>query len=121
MTKKEDAEKQPPVNMLKAVPKLTPDEWRIIAEALSYSSLDGQCPSRQEICFYASDQVIRGLEREMLQPASRDSTPHRNEPWLRSDLLFLKDSLAHGMSYAEVAGFLGRTEEEVRRKAEESD
>jgi hypothetical protein len=57
----------------------------------------------------------------MLQPASLESTPHRNEPWLRSDLLFLKDSLAHGMSCAEVAGFLGRTEEEVRQKAEESD
>jgi hypothetical protein len=49
------------------------------------------------------------------------TTPQRSEQWLKSDLLFLKDSLARGMSYAEVAGFLGRTEEEVRRKAEESD
>jgi hypothetical protein len=56
-----------------------------------------------------------------LQPLTSDTTPQRSEPWLKSDLLFLKDSLAHGMSYAEVAGFLGRTEEDVRRKAEESD
>jgi hypothetical protein len=54
----------------------------------------------------------------MLQPVSPDTPP---QPWLKSDLLFLKDSLAHGMSYAEVAGFLGRTEEEVRRMAEEPD
>jgi hypothetical protein len=33
--------------------------------------------------------------------------------------MFLKDSLAHGMSWAEVVGFLGRTEEEVRQKVEE--
>jgi hypothetical protein len=57
----------------------------------------------------------------MLQPVSPDTPPQRSEPWLKSDLLFLKDSLAHGMSYAEVAGFLGRTEEEVRQKAEEPD
>ena len=57
----------------------------------------------------------------MLQHALSGSTSQRSEPWVKSDLLFLKDSLAHGMSYAEVAGFLGRTEEEVRRKAEESD
>jgi hypothetical protein len=55
----------------------------------------------------------------MVQPAS-DTTPQRSE-WLRSDLVFLKDALARRMSYAEVARFLGRTEEEVRRKAEESD
>jgi hypothetical protein len=55
----------------------------------------------------------------MLQPAF-DTTPQRSE-WLRSDLLFLKDALARGMSFAEVAAFLGRTEEEVRRKAEELD
>jgi hypothetical protein len=56
-----------------------------------------------------------------LLPITSDTTPQRSAPWLKSDLLFLKDSLAHGMSYAEVAGFLGRTDEEVRRKAEESD
>ena len=57
----------------------------------------------------------------MLQSVASDTTPQRSEPWLKSDLLFLKASLARGMSYADVAGFLGRTEEEVRRKAEESD
>ena len=56
----------------------------------------------------------------MSQPA-RSKGPQRNEPWTNADLLFLKDSLAHGMSCAEVAGFLRRTEEEVRHKAEELD
>jgi hypothetical protein len=56
----------------------------------------------------------------MSQPA-RSKSPQRNEPWTKADLLFLKDSLAHGMSYAEVAGFLGRNEEEVRQKMEELD
>ena len=40
------------------------------------------------------------------------------KPWDSHDLLFLKDALARGMSHAEAAGFLARTEEEVRAKAE---
>jgi hypothetical protein len=40
------------------------------------------------------------------------------KPWDGQDLLFLKDALQRGMSHAEAAGFLGRTEEEVRAKAE---
>ena len=37
--------------------------------------------------------------------------------WARADLFFLKDSLERGMSLAEIAGFLGRTADEVREKA----
>jgi hypothetical protein len=56
----------------------------------------------------------------MLHPeSSKGSTPQRSEPWIKADLLFLKDTLARGMSCAEVAGFLGRTEEDVRQRAEE--
>ena len=40
------------------------------------------------------------------------------KPWERADLFFLKDSLERGMSLAEIAGFLGRTADEVREKAE---
>jgi hypothetical protein len=40
-----------------------------------------------------------------------------SEPWPNADLLFLKLSLEQGMSFAEVAGFLGRREDEVRQKA----
>jgi hypothetical protein len=40
------------------------------------------------------------------------------KPWDGQDLLFLKDALRRGMSHAEAAGFLGRTEEDVRAKAE---
>jgi len=37
--------------------------------------------------------------------------------WSPSDLLFLKDALGRGMTCAEVAGFLSRSEVEVRNKA----
>ena len=40
------------------------------------------------------------------------------KPWDHQDLLFLKDALQRGMSHADAAGFLGRTEEEVRARAE---
>ena len=38
-------------------------------------------------------------------------------PWEKADLFFLEDSLQRGMSSAEIAGFLGRTADEVREKA----
>ena len=43
----------------------------------------------------------------------------RNPRWLKSDLLFLRSSLEHGMTCSEVAGFLCRDEDEVRKKAEQ--
>jgi len=43
----------------------------------------------------------------------------RGKPWPRADLLFLKDSLERGMSLVEIAGFLGRTADEVREKAKD--
>ena len=43
----------------------------------------------------------------------------RDEYWLPSDLLFLKDALGRGMTCAEVAGFLSRGEAEVRKKAKQ--
>jgi hypothetical protein len=39
--------------------------------------------------------------------------------WRRQDLFFLANSLRSGRSLAEVAGFLLRSEDEVREKAEE--
>ena len=42
---------------------------------------------------------------------------HVGEPWEKADLFFLLDALARGMSIAEVAAFLRRTEEEVREQA----
>jgi hypothetical protein len=45
--------------------------------------------------------------------------PSPTQRWLKSDLLFLKLSLESGMDLAEVAGFLARTEDEVREKAKE--
>src|SRR5262245_6606499 len=40
----------------------------------------------------------------------------RDEWWSPADLFFLKHALEHGMTHAEVAGFLCREEEEVRNK-----
>jgi hypothetical protein len=51
--------------------------------------------------------------------------PHSSSPattgqmWLKSDVVFLELALARGMSPADVAGFLGRDEDEVRAKADE--
>jgi hypothetical protein len=36
-----------------------------------------------------------------------------------SDLFFMRHALEHGMTYAEVAGFLSRDETEVRNKAKQ--
>jgi hypothetical protein len=44
---------------------------------------------------------------------------NRDEWWSPSDLFFLKHALEHGMTFAEVAGFLSRDEDEVRKKAEQ--
>jgi hypothetical protein len=43
----------------------------------------------------------------------------KHAPWVHADLFFLQDALAHGMSISEIAGFLGKTEKEVRAKAKE--
>jgi hypothetical protein len=48
-----------------------------------------------------------------------DGTKNRSaEPWTNADRFFLADALARGMSVAEVAAFLGRTEDEVRGQRE---
>jgi len=44
---------------------------------------------------------------------------NQTEYWEPSDLLFLKLALEHGMTFAEVAGFLARDEDEVREKAKQ--
>jgi hypothetical protein len=57
--------------------------------------------------------------RHMRATDKRIRLPSPTQHWLKSDLLFLKLSLESGMGLAEVAGFLARTENEVREKAEE--
>jgi hypothetical protein len=57
-------------------------------------------------------------------PVSSDHQPpsspaNAGKPWLDSDVLFLRLALKRGMTIVAVAGFLGRDEDEVRRKAEE--
>ena len=43
----------------------------------------------------------------------------KGNSWAKADLFFLEDSLRRGMSLAEIAGFLGRTADEVREKVEQ--
>jgi hypothetical protein len=56
------------------------------------------------------------MSRNHQPPSSRANA---GKPWLDSDLLFLRLTLERGMSIAAVAGFLGRDEDEVRKKAKE--
>jgi hypothetical protein len=49
----------------------------------------------------------------------RTRLPSSTQHWLKSDLLFLRLSVGSGMTIAEVAGFLGRNADEVRKKAVE--
>jgi hypothetical protein len=39
-----------------------------------------------------------------------------DEPWSNADLFFLASALSQGMSLAQAAGFLGRTEAEARKQ-----
>jgi hypothetical protein len=48
---------------------------------------------------------------------TRSGTP--TPAWSKQDLLFLRDSLQRGRSFAEIAGFLRRDENDVREKAKE--
>jgi hypothetical protein len=52
-------------------------------------------------------------------PPSMHLETNAGKTWTKSDLLFLKNALEHGMSFVEVAGFLRRREDEVREKAGE--
>jgi hypothetical protein len=45
-------------------------------------------------------------------------SPYSGAPWANADLFFLEDALTRGMSIEEVAGFLARTADEVRRESE---
>jgi hypothetical protein len=47
-----------------------------------------------------------------------DGTKNRSaKPWTNADRFFLAHALDRGMSVAEVAAFLGRTEDEVREQS----
>lgn len=46
------------------------------------------------------------------------SSANTDQTWLKSDVVFLELALARGMTPADVAGFLGRDEDEVRRADE---
>ena len=49
--------------------------------------------------------------------SSTDNSNPPHEGWDKADLFFLADALKRGMSIEEVARFLNRSQEEVRRRA----
>jgi hypothetical protein len=49
--------------------------------------------------------------------SSTDNSNPSHEGWDKADLFFLADALKRGMSIEEVARFLNRSQEEVRRRA----
>jgi hypothetical protein len=75
---------------------------------------------------YASRADLR-RRRQELKSVSQEITLLKNRiilmyfatPWRRHDLFFLRESLRSGRPFAEVAGFLSRSENEVREKAED--
>ena len=68
----------------------------------------------------ASDNLVYNERRNKVGPRfMTTANQSRDEWWSPSDLLFLKDALARGMTYAEAAGFLSRDEDEVRKKAKQ--
>jgi hypothetical protein len=44
-------------------------------------------------------------------------TRNATAAWTKADLIFLMDALKHGVTHADVASFLGRSEDEVRDRA----
>jgi hypothetical protein len=68
-----------------------------------------------------ADEIVQhdGCLIYVLQMDHREPAQSRVQAWPKSDLLFLKLSLRNGMPIAEVAGFLARSEDEVREKSEE--
>jgi hypothetical protein len=77
-----------------------------------YASILSSFASVRSTCF----QPTVGMPRFMNE-ISR--SPNMGKPWPRGDLFFLEDSLERGMSLVEIAGFLGRTADEVREKAKD--
>jgi hypothetical protein len=79
---------------------------------ICHARLGGRFPSEQ---FHGRIIFLPGAWWEVI--VADWTKLHVGEPWEQADLFFLVDALARGMSIAEVAAFLRRTEEEVREQA----
>jgi AraC family transcriptional regulator, positive regulator of tynA and feaB len=86
--------------------------------ALSLAKLMGAhiptTPSADLAALVNARTIVEALPDPTLNPGMVTG-----QPWLKSDVFFLIDSLRHGRSLNEVAGFLGRDENEVRKRAKE--
>jgi hypothetical protein len=64
------------------------------------------------------DFVLDAVDRiERASPTQIATKENFHAPWSRSDVFFLINAQEHGMSLADIAAFLGRTEDEVREKS----
>jgi hypothetical protein len=66
------------------------------------------------------DFVVDAVDRiERAPPKRTEVATNENfhAPWSRADVFFLLDAHQRGMSLADIAAFLGRTEDEVREKS----
>jgi hypothetical protein len=59
----------------------------------------------------------RQSRTQMTYPIEEGCPLPPGEHWDKADLLFLESAVAQGMPFSEVAGFLCRTEEEVRERS----
>jgi hypothetical protein len=69
------------------------------------------------------DIVVEAVDHiERAPPKRKQIATNENShaPWSRSDVFFLLQAHERGMSFAAIAAFLGRTEDEVREKSSAS-
>lgn len=96
--------------------RATPDEIREIAE-IDRTIAD----LRRRRSMLLNRTLLRSSSSSRSRSADRlpgpISQPSGNVRWEKADLFFLKDAVRRGMPYAQIAGFLGRTEAEVREQS----
>jgi hypothetical protein len=61
----------------------------------------------------------RGKPSSRAKNSAPSDSEHIQSPWINSDLFFLESALRRGLSFEELAGFLGRTSDEVEQKAKD--
>jgi hypothetical protein len=101
-------------------------QWQLQSSPPLFDHVDSSIDRNQSIV------VMRAMPYRRVKSGPTDAIRENWEPcftkgrvmpssalWCKQDLFFLTDALRRGMSFAEVAGFLGRGVGEVRHKAEQ--
>jgi hypothetical protein len=93
-------------------PPATLRALRVLTTAtICHARAGGLLPSDPQLSRVESLRLLKGSKRRVMDGIE-------NQAWTKADRVFLADALARGMSTAEVAAFLGRTEDEVRGQCE---